>query len=152
MRNEFPVYMDEVYDELKGQQPTLFEEIFRKYTNRSSETSIREFEHFNSLRTIKVSIKSTGETLIENAFICLSHQKRPPQFVKFYVSQEYNVNDSSDLPYVAGRFVFRYNESEELEVEALAEEPAKALLTGPTSTIATERLYLEKIKLHEPGK
>ena len=99
------------------------------------------------------SVPKIDKTITENVFVCLTRRRWVDEgsIVKYFVSEEYNVNDQSNSSdnYFAGRFVFKPNDNNLLQVFALAEEPAKVLLTSGSEI---ENLYLQRKNQHPLGK
>jgi tRNA(Ile2) C34 agmatinyltransferase TiaS len=144
--------MDEIYDELENEHPTTFGELYYRDDNNNEDEDVsskRPFEYVNSSQKIKTFDDETGESFAENAFVCLCSAKRERKFVKFYVSEEYDVRDVSHSTRIAGRFIFTSTEDNKLKVRALAEEPAEGMSTASTS--AVESLYLRKKGTNKPG-
>lgn len=152
--------------------------LYRDIFENLYEFNDNAFVYTNPTERMIIPISESEFPFPEDVFICVSRKlssEGSPDFQKHLVSKQYNMNFASDSSrnYIAGRFVF-YDIG--TDIEAMAEEPAKALLpsywpgcaasilsfflpyveehrnTSRTLNMNVERLYLLRRRKNEPGK
>jgi len=161
--------MDQIYEELRRENPEIFYEIYEKASPDSTaesnhpggsssdsnlKTSDFNFVYVNRTKPIEVINPMNGRRTCEYAFVCVVKEDFlvSKKFVKIYVSEEYNVRDQSNPAnaYFAGRFLFVPTPGRtESQPVAMAEEPVTVLCATVSQL---ESLYLERKHVREPGK
>jgi hypothetical protein len=104
------------------------------------------FEFPNKKRIIR--LKRTNKCVTDNAFMCVGVFSN--EYIRLYVSEEYNVNLITSQPSVPGRFIFVKQTSHFslLNVAFLAMKAATMIEDSPRKV---EELYLESRKTEKTG-
>ena len=94
------------------------------------------------------------ETVVEEVFVCLLADSHGSKVHPYYVSKEYNLNDTQ--PVKVGRFIFSERQASNSTYRwteiYLAEEPAKVYREEGNPHFNIELKYLERRQNRSPGK
>lgn len=142
--NEKPVYVHQMYRELKRKSIPVYLRLFD-----ASKTRL-DLVYSNHTRQIDVRLgEGDKENFKDYVFSCVTASNMAEEILyTYYVSQEYNLSDVPNS-YIAGRFLFSRLINDRVLIYAIAEEPAYSLLTSRTDA---ERAYLRKRTENEPSK
>jgi hypothetical protein len=128
-----------------------YRDISKKLYEKSPEQKGGRRTYVNRTREIRVTVRVANHPglITENAFLCIARNRETKRIHEFYVSEEYNLNESSTWAEkrIAGRFVFVPLNNGTFSIRALAEQPAKTL-----SHDSIEGFYQRIRENHEPGK
>ena len=138
-----------VHFELELAHREMFKDI-SKVSSSSSPSWLHLSLYTNPYKSFEV-ILSTGEIVKEDVYVCLIRSRLRKWIKEFFISTEYNVNPSSNYlhEYVAGRFLFRKSNSNQMMLIWLAEEPAR-ISEVPQNKV--EHIYQERRENKQPGK
>lgn len=137
--NEKRVYMHQMYHRLRDTNRNIFLNL---YQSSSRSTFGDTMVYANPTRMVTVEIEPNTEILFEEyIFACLTLNLADVLSV-YFISEEYNVSDTPESSYMAGRFIFLgfFGDSKVSGPFAIAEEPAISLC-NPGADV--ERSYLE---------
>lgn len=142
--------MYKIADELKMINWDIFEKLYEPDPDKFV------YEYSNPTRPMIV-FADYDIPSVENVFICLKTNmfRGKKIFEEYFVSEEYNMNEDLDplSSYIAGRFIFHHHIEDIVEIEAIAEEPARALFLPDPHYANVESFYLlQRRALNEPGK
>ena len=146
------VYMSQMYEKLKDDEPEVFECLFQPSDDPTSDS---ELVYTNATRLIDVfPTDQDRETVEEYVFTCVTVEPEDDDYEEvikvYFVSGEYNLSEKPDSK-VPGRFVFAYSNKSQNEVDifAVAEMPAKSRFT---LVAEVEDSYLKNREGNEPGE
>ena len=147
------IYLHEIYEKLIKTEPSLILTLYEPPPGRTSGSELIYTNRNRKVSAHRKYGKDKSARYEEFVFTCLTAKVQSgKEAIKSYlVSVEYNLSDTPSS-HIGGRFVFVYvdpNQSTEVKIFAVAEEPAKSIYTS--STLA-ERSYLQERMENELSK